>query len=233
MCFSATASFSAGILLTAIGAASLRKVQHRSQFLFAAIPLVFAIQQFSEGILWLSMTHPELRYLKKGTTLFFLVVAQIIWPFYVPLAVLLLEKQRTRKNLQRLLAGIGLLVSVYLAYCLYSYDVRSEIDCCHIAYIQAYPEKFRIWGGLLYLVATIAPPFFSHIRRMWLLGATVLISYVASTLFYENYLVSVWCFFASVISLSVWIIMREIKTAAREESLRKLHYRNNLLKKQQ
>lgn len=233
MCFSATASFSAGILLTAIGAASIKKVRHRSQFLFAAIPLVVAIQQFSEGVLWLSMTYPGLRYLQQGTTLFFLVVAQIIWPLYVPVAVLLLEKQRTRKNVQRVLAGIGLLVSVYLAYCLYNYDVRSEIDCCHIAYIQAYPEKFRIWGGLLYLTATIAPPFFSHIRRMWLLGATVLASYIITTLLYENYLVSVWCFFTSAISLSVWLIMREVKTATRVEIIKNLHYKNNPLKKQQ
>ena len=230
MCFSATASFTAGIVLTAIGVASIKKVQHRSQFLFAAIPLIFAVQQFSEGILWLTLPYPELQYLQKNTTFFFLVFAQIIWPLYVPVAILFLEKQRTRKNIQRVLVGIGIVVACYLTYCLYAYEVHAEIDCYHIAYIQAYPEKFRIWGGLLYIIATIVPPFFSHIRRMWLLGVTVLVSYLITTLFYENYLVSVWCFFASVISISVWIIMREIKTASRAEIIKNLHHKNNPLK---
>ncbi|MDI1255473.1 MAG: hypothetical protein PSV16_05180 [Flavobacterium sp.] len=230
MCFSATASFGAGIVLTAIGVASIKKVQHRSQFLFAAIPLLFAIQQCSEGILWLTLPYPELQYLQKNTTFFFLIFAQIIWPLYVPIAILFLEKEKTRKNIQRVMVGVGVLVSGYLTYCLFTYEVHAEIDCYHIAYIQSYPEKFRIWGGLLYIIATIAPPFFSHIKRMWLLGITVFISYLITTLFYENYLVSVWCFFASVISISVWVIMCEIKTATRTAINKNLHHKNNLLK---
>ena len=49
MCFSATASFSAGIILTVIGVASIKKAHHKSQLLFASIPFVFGIQQFAEG----------------------------------------------------------------------------------------------------------------------------------------------------------------------------------------
>jgi hypothetical protein len=230
MCFSATASFGAGIILSGIGAASLKKVQHQSQVMFAAIPLLFAIQQFSEGILWLSLPYPDLQYLQKNTTFFFLVFAQIIWPLYVPVSILLLEKQETRKNYQRILVCIGLLVSCYLAYCLCNYNVYAEIDCRHISYIQPYPEKFRILGGILYGIATIVPSFFSHIRRMWILGVTVLISYIITSLFYENYLISVWCFFASVISIAVWLIMSEIKTMAHTKIFINLDM-NNAFKK--
>lgn len=226
MCFSATASFGAGIVLTAIGVASIKKVQHRSQFMFAAIPLLFAIQQFSEGILWLTLPYPDLQYFQKDTTYFFLIFAQIIWPLYVPISILLLEKQKTQENIQRLLVVIGLLVSCNLGYYLYNYKAHAEIDCYHIKYLQSYPEKFRIWGGILYGVATILPPFFSHIRRMWMLGGTVLIFYIITALFYENYLISVWCFFASLISVSVWIIMREIKTLSRTEILKNTHTHN-------
>nr|WP_156062649.1 DUF6629 family protein [Flavobacterium chilense] len=133
------------------------------------------------------------------------------------MAILLLEKEKTRKHIQRVLVAIGILVSAYLTYCLFNFNIRSEIDCYHIAYIQTYPEPFRIMGGLLYIIATILPPFFSHIRRMWWLGVMVLISYVITTVFYESYLVSVWCFFASVISLSVYLIMSEIRISHREK----------------
>lgn len=230
MCFSATASFGAGIILTAIGVASLKKVQHPSQVMFAAIPILFAVQQFSEGILWLILPHPDLQYLQGGTTFFFLIFAQIIWPLYVPVSILLLEKQKTRRNFQRILVIIGLVVSCHMAYCLFNYEVHAEIDCYHINYIQLYPEKMRVISGILYGIVTILPALFSHIKRMWMLSVTVFISYGITALFYETYLVSVWCFFASVISISVWIIMREIKTLTRTEMLKNLHTINNSLK---
>ena len=230
MCFSATASFGAGVILSAIGVASLKKVQHKSQIMFAGIPLLFAVQQFSEGILWLILPRLDLQYLEGGITYFFLIFAQVVWPLYVPVSILLLEKQKTRRNFQRILAGIGLLVSYHLAYCLFNYKVRAEIDCYHINYIQLYPQKFRVLSGILYGIVTIVPSFFSHIRRMWMLGVTIFISYIISALFYETYLVSVWCFFASIISISVWIIMREIKTLTRTEILENLHVTNSSLK---
>lgn len=217
MCFSATASFSAGIALAVIGTASIKKVRHASQTMFALIPFIFAIQQFSEGFLWLSIPSVQWSYLQTGITYFYLIIAQIIWPVWVPVAILLLEKEQTRKQMQRILVAIGMLVSMYLTYCLFHFNIRSEIDCYHIAYVQTYPESFRVMGGLLYIIATILPPFFSHIRRMWWLGIMVFISYVITTVFYESYLVSVWCFFASVISLSVYLIMSEIRMSHREQ----------------
>ena len=222
MCFSATASLSAGIVLLFIGLASVQKVQHRSQFMFAAIPLLFAIQQFSEGILWLTLLYPDLQHFQKDSTCFFLIFAQSIWTLHVSISVLILEKRKTRENIQRLLIVIGLLVSCNLGYYLYNYKAHAEIDCYHSLYLQSYPEKFRIWGGLLYGVATILPSFFSHIRHMCILGITVLIFYIITAPFYKNYLLSVWCFFAPVISISVWIIMREIKTLLRTEIVKNL-----------
>jgi len=228
MCFSATASFSAGIVLTVIGVASVKKVQHRSQTMFAFIPFIFAIQQFSEGLLWLSIPNEKWSHLQTGITYFYLIIAQIIWPVWVPVAILLLEKEKTRKKTQRLLVAVGIAVSLYLTYCLLHFNIRSEIDCYHIAYIQTYPEPFRVMGGLLYIIATILPPFFSHIKRMWWLGIMVLIFYIITTVFYESYLVSVWCFFASVISLSVYLIMSEIRTSHREEIYLKKSHRAQL-----
>ncbi|GEP51067.1 hypothetical protein FNO01nite_17390 [Flavobacterium noncentrifugens] len=184
--------------------------------MFAAIPFIFAIQQGAEGILWLSLPRGELLYLQESITYFYLIIAQIIWPIWVPVALLLLEKEQSRREFQRILVGIGILVSAYLTYCLFHFKVQSEIDCYHIAYIQTYPETFRVFGGILYITATILPPFFSHIRHMWLLGVTVLISYLVTTVFYENYLVSVWCFFASVISMSVYWIMSNISISHRQ-----------------
>ncbi len=211
MCFSANASFGAGIVLTFIGIGAIRKTQHPSQIPFACIPLIFAVQQITEGFLWLTLPNPNWIETQRVLTYLFLLFAQIIFPIWVPIAILFLEKESTRKNIQRILVVLGTLVSMYLTYCLFMFQIQAKIISYHIAYEQNYPPAFKYAAGILYVISTIIPPFFSHIKKMWLLGLTIFISYIITTIFYDNYLVSVWCFFASIISISVYIIMIEIR----------------------
>lgn len=211
MCFSASASFSAGIVLSAVGIASIKKAHQPSHFAFAGIPLIFSAQQITEGFLWLALSNSTFASLQNITTYVFLFIAQIIWPFAVPLAILLLEKKENRKLAQKILVVIGAVVSLYLAYCLLNFNVEAKIIGYHISYEQNYPKELSRYGGVLYFIATIAPSIFSGIKRMWLLGTTILISYIITTIFYVDYIVSVWCFFASVISITVYLIMRELQ----------------------
>jgi hypothetical protein len=213
MCFSATASFTAGVILTGIGVATIRKTHHRSQFLFASIPLIFGIQQLSEGILWLTLPNPEYANIQKIVTYIYVLFAQTVWPIWVPIAILLLEKEATRKNIQRFFVLSGLISGLYLAYCLFTFNVEAKIIGKHIDYIQDYPENTQIFSIVLYGLATIVPSFFSHIKRMWMLGVTILISYIITYIFFNQYVLSVWCFFSSIISLSIYAIMIEISNA--------------------
>lgn len=213
MCFSASASFSAGAVLTIIGVASIKKTQHTSQLLFASIPFVFGVQQIAEGILWLTLPNPDNVNIQKIFTYIYLVFAQTIWPILVPIAILALEKDTSRKSIQKIFVGAGLIVGLYLTYCLLSYHVEAKIIGKHIKYLQAYPDSLRKYVIVLYALATIIPTFFSHIKRMWILGICILISYVVTAIFYEHYILSVWCFFSSIISLSIYAIMVAISNA--------------------
>jgi hypothetical protein len=210
MCFSATTSFTAGVMLTVIGVATIKKTHHRSQFLFASIPLIFGIQQLSEGILWLTLPNPEYANIQKIVTYIYVLFAQTVWPIWVPIAILLLEKEATRKNIQRFFVLSGLVSGVYLGYCLFTFNVEAKIIGRHIDYIQDYPKNTQIFSIVLYGLATIVPSFFSHIKRMWMLGFTILVSYIITYIFFYQYVLSVWCFFSSIISLSIYAIMIEI-----------------------
>lgn len=213
MCFSAIASFGAGAVLTIIGIASIKKTTTKSQIPFAGIPLLFAFQQIIEGFEWLALSNTEFAPLRWITCYTFLFLAQVIWPIWVPYAILKLEPKEKRKKSEIVLVCIGALVSAYLGYCLITYPVSSEILGRHISYELEFPQSFAAIAGALYIVSTIAPPFFSRIRRMWMLGTAILISYVMTTIFYEDYIVSVWCFFASVISIAVLAIIQELKNS--------------------
>lgn len=207
MCFSASVSFGAGAVLTVIGVATIKKTQHRSQLLFASIPFIFGMQQIAEGILWITLPHSDYGAVQKIFTYIYLFFAQILWPIWVPIAILMFEKDATRSIFQKILAGIGVFVGIILAYFLLTYQVKASIVGYHISYTLAYPESLKYYGVVLYALATIGPPFFSHIKRMWLLGATILISYVVTMIFYDHYILSVWCFFSSIISLSIYAIV--------------------------
>lgn len=211
MCFSANASFGAGIILAVISVASLKKVQYSTHIYFAAIPLIFCIQQITEGLLWLALTDPVYTSLEKVTTYSFLFFAQVIWPIWIPFAVLSLEKNSKYKTIQKILVGIGGLVSLYLAYCLTSFPIKAMITSSHILYLQDYPKTISNYGSFLYVLATIAPCFISRIKQMGLLGILILISYGITLFFYSDYTISVWCFFASIISIMIWYIMKNIE----------------------
>ncbi len=210
MCFSATASFTAGVVLTVIGIVSIKKANYKSQLLFASIPFMFGVQQFAEGILWLTIPKQDYFVLQKTATYIYLFFAHILWPLWVPIAILLIEKSSTRKKFQKFLVATGIAVSIYLTYCLATHPVKAAIDGHHINYILGYSDLVTNFWIFLYALATIAPPFFSHIKRMWILGVTILISYIITQFFYENYILSVWCFFSSVISIMVYFFMKQI-----------------------
>lgn len=213
MCFSAGASFGAGVVLSVVGVASVKKAQSRSEAGFASIPLIFGVQQIAEGCVWLSLTNPSFAWLESLSTYSFLFFAQVLWPFWVPFAFLLLEKEKGRRYIQWALLGIGAVVSAYLAYCLASFPVVASIREYHISYALHFPPGLSEYGSLFYIIATVAPPFFSHIKRMWLLGTAIFISYLITLVFYTDYVISVWCFFAALLSVMVYFLMSEVRKA--------------------
>lgn len=224
MCFSASASFGAGAVLTLIGVVTILKTHRTSQLLFAGIPLIFGIQQIAEGVLWLTLPNAGALRTQRIFTYLFLFFAQVVWPIWVPLAILLLENQITRKSIQRLLVATGMVIGIYLAYCLVSFPVHAVIQAHHILYVQDYPFTSLSFSTLLYAIATVLPPFFSHVKKMWMLGATIFLAYVVTLIFYEQYVLSVWCFFSSIISLSIYAIMLEISHKKTHAMLSENHY---------
>jgi hypothetical protein len=209
MCFSAGASFTAGVLLTFVGTETLRKVHKPSQIVFASIPAFFAFQQVAEGILWLTIGDKAHAGLQTTVTYIFLIMAQVLWPLIVPISVLLMEHNKIRKRILFALLAPGAAVAFYYLYGLVFYHSYAEIDCMHIAYQSTLQNAHTKTAVLFYLAATVAPLFVSSIKRTHLLGIIIALSFIASFLFYTRCLTSVWCFFAAVISFVVYYIIRD------------------------
>lgn len=205
MCFSATASFVAGTSLSVIGVATLKTVKRKSEIPFAMIPLLFGIQQLTEGVIWLTFSR-DAPGLQQTMTYVYSGFSHVLWPIYVPLAIGILESVRWRK---KVLAGFevaGLTVGLYLLYFIVTAPVVAQVVSRHIEYIS--PHFYVPPMIVLYLAATCVSAFFSSHKFVNLFGALALLSFIAAYLIYAHALVSVWCFFAALLSILMYVHMR-------------------------
>jgi hypothetical protein len=214
MCFSAQASFASGAVISAIGVATISKVKKPEQRLFAVIPLLFAFQQFAEGVLWVTLRSGGHEALQNVATHIYLITALIIWPMMVPLSVWRMEKVKEKRKILAGLMLAGGAVSIFYAICLIAYNVRPEINGFHLVYVNAFPGPLVGIAFYFYMASTVAPLFVSSIRRMWLFGILIATSFVVTGIFYAEYLTSVWCFFAALISISIYWVLIESRSTA-------------------
>jgi hypothetical protein len=209
MCFSAGASFSAGVVLTSIGVATAREAHKPSIRLFASVPLFFAFQQFSEGVIWMNLRPGGNESFLTTATYVFLFMALIAWPVIIPLSTYRIEEKPVRKRIIGVLVAAGLLLATYYAYCLVNMNVWPRINKFHIQYINNFPEKIGYIAFGVYAVVSIAPLFISSFKRMSLFGYLAFFSCLVTGIFYKEFLTSVWCFFAALMSIVIYVIVRE------------------------
>lgn len=218
MCFSASASFIAGATLTAAGVVSISQVRKPAHVFFACIPLLFGLQQCCEGVVWLSLSDPALAAWNAPAKYAFLVFAQTIWPFWIPLAFLLIEPSPRRRRILRYFLAAGAGASLLLTCGLLYFPANAYITGCHIEYDLGANGVQEVIRGVLYLAAIVAGPFFSSWKKAMLLAAANVASLVVTEFFFRFYLVSVWCFFAAAQSVLIILVMREIRRAQVETS---------------
>jgi len=211
MCFSSEASFIGGVLISTIGVVTIRKVHKPSQIVFACIPLFFGLQQIGEGFLWLALEHPEFAFLQKPATYWFLIMAEVFWPFMTPLAELMMEENKKRIRILQVLLVMGISVSLYFIYCLISFNVTPEIRGYHIEYVENFPKSIQLFVFGIYLIASIVPLFVSSVKRTYLLGILMALSCLVTIIFFTQFLTSVWCFFGAAISMVILWILRDAR----------------------
>jgi hypothetical protein len=216
MCFSATASFSAGILLLAIGTLTLKSVTRKADLPFAAIPLLFAIQQLDEGVVWLTFGQ-NVPLVNAIATHLYSFFSHVLWPVYLPLAVLMMEPRGWHRRVLIGFAVAGGAVGAYLLYVLVAFPVVSQPTGRHIEYVS--PHFYALEVMTLYLMATALSPLLSTQRRVQIFGVLALTSFAAAYYFYATWFISVWCFFAALLSVSVYLHVAQRKSDLKAHQL--------------
>ncbi len=202
MCFSASASFMAGAVLLVVGTITVKKSDRRSELAFAIIPLLFGVQQFIEGAIWLTFRF-DAPLLNTSMTHVYSLFSHVLWPVYVPFAILLLEPIPWRKKMISAFLVVGAAVGVYLLYILIRFPITSEVVERHIAYVSPHFYVLAVMGS--YLAASCISMLFSSHKVVVVFGVVALLSFIAAYEFYTVSLISVWCFFAAILSGLVYL----------------------------
>lgn len=200
MCFSATASFGAGTVLLGIGVLTWRSAQQPAEWPFAAIPLLFALQQFIEGSIWLSFGGGWAS-LNAWMTDAYGFFSHVLWPVFVPLAVLLIEPRGARRHAQAVLLAAGVVAGGGLLWSIAAGGIASRPAGHHIEYIV--PHGYSEMTMTLYLLSTGVSMLMSSHRTVRLFGLLALLSFGVAYAVYTTWFVSVWCYFAALLSTVV------------------------------
>lgn len=195
MCFSATASFTASAMLAATGVATIKQKKKKGDFFLSLVPLFFSIQQFIEGLIWL---YPNSGLLTQWLGYGFLFFVFFIWPMYIPLAMFKHETDIWRKRFMLIFLLMGTGVSLKLLLVLFSESLSVEIIQNSIQYAFVSSTTMLAFG--FYFLSTAGPLLLSSSNFLKIVGAIATLSAWFSWSMYSETFISVWCYFAAVLS---------------------------------
>jgi hypothetical protein len=188
-------------VLGAVGVATLTKVKHRRELLFAALPLLFAIHQFIEGFVWLGLDGILSPVVAHDMGAAFMLYAQGLLPLLLPLSVLLFEPDAKSRRRMLPLLVLGVATTLYILWALTAYPLQLYVKGNSIVYINQATNNTAV--ALLYVIATCGSLFCSKIRMMVIFGAANLIILLIVMQYKRYAFTSLWCAYAAVASVVI------------------------------
>ena len=201
MCFSATANFVGSGVLGAVGVVTLTKVKHRRELLFAALPMLFAVHQFMEGFVWLGLDGILSSAVAHDMGAAFMLYAQGLLPFLLPLSVLLFEPNAESRRRMLPFLVLGGATTLYILWALTAFPLQLYVKGNSIVYINQATNNMAV--ALVYVIATCGSLFFSKITMMVIFGAANLAILLVVMEVKRYAFTSLWCAYAAVASVII------------------------------
>ena len=202
MCFSATANFVGSTVLGAIGVATITEVKHRRELLFASLPCLFALHQFIEGFVWLGLDHKLSPPVTHNAGAAYVLYAQALLPFLLPLSVLLLEPTPARRRRMLPFSILGAALGLYILWGLAAYPLQIYVQQNSIVYWN--PMTVTTLIAVLYVIATCGSLFFSGFRDLVTLAWLNLAGLLVVMEIRRFAFTSVWCAYAAAVSVIIY-----------------------------
>jgi hypothetical protein len=203
MCYSLSASISAGVGLGVVGSLLVRRAKLHDQrmIVYAYFPLVYSVHQLIEAVNWYAIEKPfygdvVFRYLYS-------IIAFGFWPILIPLAAAIAEQRCFWRKIWWLAVVGGVALSGYLWTKL---AFAGGIDVSVVKHSLAYKPLFDdppLAISAAYVAATTFPSILLRNAAVNIFGWLVFASFFVSIIGSAAAWYSVWCMIAAASSLSM------------------------------
>ncbi len=177
----------------------------------AVYPVAFSIQQTIEGLVWIGVNSAD-QTLVSAASRGFLFFSHFFWLAWVPFSIYRLENESWRRRLLLYLTGVGAAsgVSVFLP----SFLMADWLTVEHVQQSLEY-KTVLIYDGLvsrtalrvIYAVIIVSALLMASSWLIKAFGGLILVSLLVANHFFTHALISVWCFFAAVLSIYIAVIL--------------------------
>ena len=219
MCFSATVSYSAATALATTGVYAVHQARQLSvpYRMWALTPILFGIQQAFEGLVW-QMLYAGDAAAAEPFALGFHFFSHFLWLWWLPLCSYLIEMGKIRK---RVIGGC-VIFGVFAGTLVYSvmlfHPEWMSVAVREHSIIYEFSVPYRssihlpITPAALYALTILVPLLLSSHRLIRIFGGLAALSMLLASESYSYAYVSVWCFFAAVLSLYLVYMIRKLVT---------------------
>jgi hypothetical protein len=236
MCFSASVSYSAAAVLAGAGIYAFQQAGrlHRPYLMWALVPVFFGLQQAFEGRVWQELDAGNAS-AAVPFALGFHFFSHFLWLWWFPLCSYIVEPGQASKTGQiskigklrkRVIGGCAMFGAfagtlVYSVMLFHPEWMSVAVKEHSITYDFSVPYRssihLPITPAALYALTILVPLFLSSRRLIRIFGVLAILSSVLASEAYGYAYVSVWCFFAAVLSLYLVYMIRHLVAAGQGE----------------
>ena len=201
MCFSPQADLIGGVVVSAIGVDALRHVGNVRELPIASLPLLLGCHLLVETFVWWGLEGRVPAELGTVAMWIYLLIAFVVLPPYVPLAIMAIEPRPQRRALLVPVALLGAAVGLVLLITMLRGPVEVHRGANHLSYDAGLQDGPLI--VTLYVVATCGALLLSSHLHIVVFGLINLPIVVLLALLNTNGFASLWCAWAAVTSVLI------------------------------
>jgi hypothetical protein len=207
VCFSPEGDLAGGLLVTTIGIDACRHLKGRNNYLLlAATPLVLGAHQIDESLVWWGLQNHVPHLAGRIAMWIYLVIAFVIVPILVPLAILRLQPTAARRWVIMPFLVLGTGVAIDLLITMLKGPVTVKLGHYHLAYSIGLRHGLIVIG--LYIVATCGSLLASGYRDILFFGLANVVAVLILARLTADGFASLWCFYAALASGFISLHMR-------------------------
>ncbi len=200
MCLAPQVDVIAGTAMAVVAVDAFRHCRSIRTAPIAALPAIFAFHTLTSAFVWWGLQGAVSPDVGSTATQIFLTIAFVLWPVYIPLAVLLVEPKGWRRPALLGLAALGVYSSLTFLVPLLA-GKGTAVACPY--YIDFDIAGVSMTSSMLYLVATCGALLLASDRHLRLWGWANVAAVGVLILMAGSGLPSLWCFWAACTSVFV------------------------------